>query len=310
MSHDDGSTSQQQPSCSTVPLGKSVRRALRAALGIPKKRKDKPSRDKDTSSSTELIGSFSKEEAAAMKESVVRVVLWSGVVEVYPEVVLACTVIRKHPPGLCLAHPDVFRNPHGAVLRPLEPLFPGQKFLLIPWSTVERLKQKIPEGSIGAFADEEGDEDTGSEEASESEDLQDHSGGAAAEEEEPPDDMAACSAREYFVARDRWSECRFRRLVRQGIAVEPSTEDDQPDRQRKDKARKKKKKRKGKGNKKKRRDRPAAPPAGLRVFATPRRTWEPSLPPVVEEESVASPLSTLQHPSESEDARIDDSHEQ
>ncbi|CAM0146642.1 unnamed protein product [Urochloa decumbens] len=325
MSH-GGGTSQQQPSCTMVPLGKSVRRALRAALGIPKK--PKPTKDPSSaapgsgSSSTELIGSFSKEEAAAMKESVVRVVLWSGVVEVYPEVVLACTVIRKHPPGLCLAHPDVFRNPHGAVLRPFEPLFPGQKFLLIPWSTVDKLKQKIPEGSIGAFADDEDDqygafdddeEATSSTEteASESEDLQDHSGSEVAEEE--PEDgsfMAACSAREYFVARDRWSECRFKRLVRQGIAVEPSTDDDQPDRQRKDKARnkgKKRKKRKG-NNKKKRRDRPAAPPAGLRLFPAPRRTWEPSLPPVVEEDDVVSPLSILQH--QSEDTRIYDDHEQ
>ncbi|CAN6321978.1 unnamed protein product [Urochloa humidicola] len=318
MSH-GGGTSQQQPSCTTVPLGKSVRRALRAALGIPKKRKDKPklkpkqpSKDRDTGSSMELIGTFSKVEAAARRDSVVRVVLWSGVVEVYPGVVLACTVIRKHPPGLCLAHPDVFRNPHGAVLRPLEPLFPGQKFLLIPWSTVERLKQKIPEGSIGAFPDdedhyynnnaydydEEGDEDTSSTET----EAEDHSGGAAAAEEEPDNGsfVPACSAREYFVARDRWSECRFK---------EPSADDDQPDRQRKDnnKARKKgkKKKRKGKGNTK-RRERPpaAAPPPGLRAFVTPRRAWEPSLPPVVEEESVVSPRSSLQHPSE--DARTDD----
>ncbi|CAN6280596.1 unnamed protein product [Urochloa humidicola] len=320
MSH-DGSTYQHQPSCTTVPLGKSVRRALRAVLGIQKK--PKPTKEPLVatpsigSSSTELISSLSP-EAAARRDSVVRVVLWSGVVEMYPGVVLACTVIRKHPPGLCLAHPDVFRNPHGAVLRPLEPLFPGQKFLLIPWSTVDKLKQKIPEGSIGAFADDEDDQylDDDEEEvtssteteASESEDLQDHSGGAAAAEE--TDDgsfMPACSAREYFVARDRWSECRFKRLVQQGLAVEPSKDDDQPD-QGKDKARnnkgKKAKKKKRKGNKK-RRKRPAAaaPPAGLRAFTVPRRTWEPSLPPVVEEDIVVSPVSSLQHPSD--DCRTD-----
>ncbi|RLN38946.1 hypothetical protein C2845_PM01G48630 [Panicum miliaceum] len=307
MSQGGGGASHQQPSCTTVPLGKSVRRALRAALGMQKKPKDKakPKKKKKkpasgdpaaagSGSSTELISSLCK-EAAARKESVVRVVLSSGVVEVYPGVVLACTVIRKHPPGLCLAHPDVFRNPHGAVLRPLEPLFPGQKFLLIPWSTVHKLKQKIPESSIGAFADE--DEEATSSTETEEED-QDRSGGAAAEKEEVRDGssslMPACSAREYFVARDRWSACRFRRLVEQGLAVEPSREDEQPD-QRKDKARKKKK-RKGKGNNKKRRERrPAAgppPPAGLRAFAMPRRTWEPSLPSVEEEENAVSSLQS------------------
>ncbi|PUZ36107.1 hypothetical protein GQ55_9G012700 [Panicum hallii var. hallii] len=311
---DGGGTSHQQPSCTTVPLGKSVRRALRAAIGMQKKPKDKPKPKKKpakgdpaaagSGSSTELISSFCKEAAgAARKESVVRVVLSSGVVEVYPGVVLACTVIRKHPPGLCLAHPDVFRNPHGAVLRPLEPLFPGQKFLLIPWSTVVKLKQKIPESSIGAFADEDEEdvEDTGSEEATSSteteEEDQDRSGGGAAEKEEERDGsslMPACSAREYFVAQDRWSACRFRRLVEQGLAVEPSTDDqDQPD-PRKGKARKKGKK-KRKGSKKRRERRPAAGPpaaAGLRASATPRRTWEPSLPSVVEEENAVSPLES------------------
>ncbi|RCV39970.1 hypothetical protein SETIT_9G014100v2 [Setaria italica] len=343
MSHDGGTA---QPSCTTVPLGKSVRRALRAAIGMPKKpRKDKlklkPKKKPNqaaapgtsSSSSTELIMSLSKEAAAARRESVVRVVLSSGVVEVYPGVVLACTVIRKHPPGLCLAHPDVFRNPHGAVLRPLEPLFPGQKFLLIPWSTVDKLKHKIPESSIGAFdedddqyygaVDEEGEDTTGSEEATSSteteasEEDQEHSGGAPVTEwdEAAAGDggsfMPACSAREYFVARDRWSECRFKRLAEQGLAVEPSADDDQPD-QRKDKQTRKKgnkkKKRKGKGNKK-RRERPAAaPPAGFRAFAALRRTWEPSLPSVEEEENVVSPLSSVQHPSE-EATRTGD-HEQ
>ncbi|KAG2544553.1 uncharacterized protein LOC120649124 [Panicum virgatum] len=316
MSAGRGASHQQQPSCTTVPLGKSVRRALRAAIGMQKKPKDKPKvkpKKPDpaaagiSGSSTELMSSFSKEEAAARKESVVRVVLSSGVVEVYPGVVLACTVIQKHPPGLCLAHPDVFRNPHGAVLRPLEPLFPGQKFLLIPWSTVVKLKHKIPESSIGAFADEE--DDTGSDEATSSteteteteEDYQNRSGGGAAEEERDGSSsslMPACSAREYFVARDRWSACRFRRLVEQGLAVEPSRDDEpQPDR-RKGKARKKQgmKKKKSTGCKKRRERRPAAGPAaaaGLRAFVTPRRrTWEPSLPSVEEEENAVSPVES------------------
>lgn len=275
----------------TVPLGKSMRRALRTAIGIPKKNKPPPqpsllanSSGRDPGVSMELSSSSS---VAARKEAVVRVVMRGGVVEVYPGVVLACTVIRNHPPGLCLAHPDVFRNPHGAVVRPLEPLFPGQKFLLLPETTVVRLKQRIPESSIGAFADEEeyGDEDETSSSSSSDEEEADE-GGA----------MTACSARDYFVARDRWSECRFRRLVEQGFAVEPSKDgdDDEPVEREKDRARATTKK----GNRPKRRkwrrrrDRRSSPvphllPVGLRGFATARRTWEPSLPSVEEEEEAA-----------------------
>ncbi|ONM11540.1 uncharacterized protein [Zea mays] len=274
----------------TVPLGKSMRRALRTAIGIPKKNKPPPppllpnGSGRDPGVSMELSSSSS---VAARKEAVVRVVMRGGVVEVYPGVVLACTVIRNHPPGLCLAHPDVFRNPHGAVVRPLEPLFPGQKFLLLPETTVVRLKQRIPESSIGAFADEEeyGDEDETSSSSSSSE--ADEVGA-----------MTACSARDYFVARDRWSECRFRRLVEQGFAVEPSKDgdddDDEPAEREKDRARATTKK----GNRKRRkgrrrRDRRSSPvpqllPVGLRGFATARRTWEPSLPSVEEEEEEAA----------------------
>lgn len=270
MSHGGG-----QPSCTTVSLGKYVRRAFRAAAGKKKKRK-KP---KDPAAMAR-ISSFS---STAMKESVVRVVLKGRVVEVYPGVVLACTVIRKHPPGLCLAHPDVFRNPHGAVVRPLEPLFPGQKFLLLPESTVIRLKQKIPESSIGAFAD----------------DPDDYSSGTTTEEEEEEEEecdtavgddggfMAGCSAREFYVANDRWSKRQFKKLVDRGLAVEQSTE--QPERSAKAK---KKGKKKRKGKTKKRKDRRVAAPPGFRTLTT-LRMWEPSLPSVVEvEEACFSPHHT------------------
>ncbi|KAL6636527.1 hypothetical protein ACP70R_024099 [Stipagrostis hirtigluma subsp. patula] len=296
MSHGRGG----QPSCTTVSLGKQVRRAIRAAIGRKKKKKNERDPAADTGVSMELMSSFSAEAAmAARKDSVVRVVLRSGVVEVYPGVVLACTVIRKHPPGLCLAHPDVFRNPHGAVVRPLEPLFPGQKFLLLPESTVVKLKQRIPESSIGAFDDdddddeEEGDDGTGSEEvtSTEASSEEDYSSGGAASEEEDRATaagyggfMPGCCAKEYYVAKERWSECHFKKLVARGLAVEPSKE---PERKEKAKAKKRgKKKRKGS---RKRKDRPAAAaPAGFRVFVTPKRTWEPSLPSV--EEETVSPV--------------------
>ncbi|XP_066364801.1 uncharacterized protein [Miscanthus floridulus] len=293
----------------TVPLGKSVRCALRTAIGMPKKKKKPPPPPPGSSVSMSMELSSSS-SVAARKEAVVRVVLRGGVVEVYPGVVLACTVIRNHPPGLCLAHPDVFRNPHGAVVRPLEPLFPGQKFLLLPESTVVRLKQKIPESSIGAFADEEYDDDKEEEEETSSEGHSSGGGAVSSEEEAAAEGdgatpMPACSARDYFVANDRWSECRFRKLVEQGLAVAPSKDDDEHAERKQHKARTTKK-----GNKKKRKGRQRRHhtpvpqlPMGLRGFAAARRTWEPSLPSVEEEEATVSviPVSPRHPPSEPEE---------
>lgn len=266
----------------TVPLGKSVRRALRTAIGMPKKKKKPPG--SSVSVSMELSSS----------SSVVRVVLRGGVVEVYPGVVLACTVIRNHPPGLCLAHPDVFRNPHGAVVRPLEPLFPGQKFLLLPESTVVRLKQKIPESSIGAFADDDDEEEEEEETLSEG-----HSAVSSEEEAAAAGDaatpMPACSARDYFEANDRWSECRFRNLVEQGLAVAPSKDDDEPAERKQEKTRTKKK-RKGRPRRDDRISLLPQLPMGLRGFAAARRAWEPSLPSVEEEEATPVVAVSPRHP--------------
>lgn len=315
MAHGDGV---HQPSCATVPLSKSVRRALRTAIGMPKKKKKPPpplltsssssSSSRDPGVSMELSSSSS---VAARKEAVVRVVMRGGVVEVYPGVVLACTVIRKHPPGLCLAHPDVFRNPHGAVVRPLEPLFPGQKFLLLPETTVVRLKQKIPESSIGAFADGDEEEDEEEEEDNANEEgggavvssSEEEAAAADAEGGDGTSSMPECNARDYFVANDRWSESRFRKLVEQGLAVAPSKDDDDEPAERKQQE----KTRPKKGNKKKRkagrrrRDRPLPQlPMGLRGFAAARRTWEPSLPSVEEEEATVA-VSPRHPPSEPEE---------
>lgn len=310
MSHGGGRSS-GQGSCTSVSLGKYVRRALRAASGR-RRIKDKPKDHHLVDGggvSLELISSSSS--SSERRDSVVRVVLSSGVVEVYTGVVLAITVIRNHPPGLCLAHPDVFRNPHGARVRPFEPLFPGQKFLLLPESTIEKLQRNIPEGSVGAFDEEEeanreeedgdGSEEVSSSTETSSSEGQDHSGGGASSSEERQTEPAAagdddgamlvsgCCAREYFVAKERWAECQFKRMVARGLAVEQSAEPAE----RKEKGIKKKKKKMGK----KRKDPAAAPSAGCtgcrtfgRVAATPRRAWEPSLPSVEEEEIIMSPL--------------------
>ncbi|KAF0912503.1 hypothetical protein E2562_014090 [Oryza meyeriana var. granulata] len=318
MSHGGaGSSSGGQPSCASVSLGKYLRRAIRKRINGGKPKRRRPEQVRSASGggevrvSTELTISSSPLKSS---EPVVRVVLQSGVVEAYAGVVLACTVIRNHPPGLCLAYPDVFRNPHGARVRPLEPLFPGQKFYLLPEDTMTRLQKKIPESSVGAFDDaddnkEEVHGDDASEDdatstetttTTEEEDTQDYSSGGASSSEEDPEAAAGdnddecgtrswCCAREYFEAKERWEECQFKQMVARGLAVEQSSEPD-----RKETAMKKKGKKNRKGKKKKKRNPGGVPWTGCRTSgapATPGRTWEPSLPSVEEESSPLQPPS-------------------
>ncbi|KAM0928514.1 hypothetical protein ACQ4PT_002523 [Festuca glaucescens] len=261
--------------CMSLPLGKYFRRALRGSGGRGKPRlKDKEyMRQRSLSSSVELnlitsssstaSASWSTSAAASSSSSVVRVVLWSGLVEVYTGVVLACTVIRRHPPGLCLAHTDVFRNPHRATLRPLEPLFPGQKFFLLPETTVRKLQRDIPLDV--PFPDKHIRGETDQEE----------------EEEKPAVAGAAperCCANDFYVNRERWAESQFKSMVERGLAADQSSS-------RWSAADKRNIKRMRK-TKPPRRDLLGS---GAMPLPLTSRAWEPSLPAVQEEAAPSSP---------------------
>ncbi|XP_048572877.1 uncharacterized protein LOC125553139 [Triticum urartu] len=232
-------------------------------------------------------------------DSVVRVVLWSGIVEVYAGVVLACAVVGNHPPGLCLAHPDVFRNPHGATVRPLEPLFPGQKVLLLPETTVRRLQRDIPEGSVGANPDHDDREDedaaaSSTDDADTDADMS-SSSWSGEEREATPE---GCCARDFFVNREFWAEWQFKRMVDRGLAVK------------KEGAARPAKKDKKRRRKTKQTDGTPDAAAGTGCRNSGRisqaqkwtRPWEPSLPSVDEDEEDATPPST---PSSEAAARTD-----
>ncbi|CAM0878029.1 unnamed protein product [Alopecurus aequalis] len=287
--------------CVLLPLGKYLRRAFRGSgRGKPRLRdKEYYARQRSSSSlsSVELISSASSLSSSASFSSasmtssssssstlVVRVVLWSGVVEVYAGVVLACTVIGRHPPGLCLAHTDVFSNPHRATLRPLEPLFPGQKFFLLPETTVRKLQRDIPLDSPfadkrihGGAADgeiEEEDEET-------STDTSPSRSRSWSEEHRKPVGAAPerCCANDYYKNRERWAESQFESMVERGLATEQSLSTRRSAADRTDKKRRRR-------TKQQRRDL-----LGGGALLTPwtARSWEPSLAPVQEEAAPSSP---------------------
>uniref|UniRef100_A0ACD5X9Y9 Uncharacterized protein n=1 Tax=Avena sativa TaxID=4498 RepID=A0ACD5X9Y9_AVESA len=285
--------------CMSLPLGKYLRRALRGSGGRGKPRlrdREHTTTTQGFSSSVELIASASSAASASWSMSaaasassssspVVRVVLWSGLVEVYTGVVLACTVIRRHPPGLCLAHTDVFRNPHRATLRPLEPLFPGQKFFLLPETTVRKLQRNIPldvrpvpfPQAVGDDGEEGEEEETSSTELSRSsseEDRKPTAAGAAPER---------CCAKDYYVNRERWAECQFKSIVERGLAAAEQSSSSRRSIAADKRTRKRTRKTKspGRGD--------LLLGSGAMPLPSTSRAWQPTLPPVQEEAAPSSP---------------------
>ena len=78
------------------------------------------------------------------KDSFVRIVHRGGREELYPCELSALQLMKKYP-GTCVSTPDIFKNPHESILWPEQKLFPGQKYFIVPASSVQKLKQKHPE---------------------------------------------------------------------------------------------------------------------------------------------------------------------
>lgn len=71
----------------------------------------------------------------------VRIIRAGGKEELYQNAVRVSELMEKNP-GMCLARPEVFKNPHESLLWPDEKLLPGQKYYLVPSSTVKKLKHR------------------------------------------------------------------------------------------------------------------------------------------------------------------------
>ncbi|OMO78353.1 Reticulon [Corchorus capsularis] len=71
----------------------------------------------------------------------VRIVHAGGREELYQNTIPVSHLLEKYP-GMCIARPDVFKNPDESLLRPEDILLPGQKYLVIPFTTVQKLKRR------------------------------------------------------------------------------------------------------------------------------------------------------------------------
>lgn len=135
------------------------------------------------------------------KDISVRIVHAGRQEEVFYSAVPASQVMKKYP-GMSIARPDVFKNPHGSLLWPEEQLLPGQKYYIIPSTTVQKLKRKYPAKSKMKVSAEEGKEDVSGEK------VMDVGGGNNGKGPE-------CSAREFLVSNARWSRPSLRKGIRE-----------------------------------------------------------------------------------------------
>ncbi|KAI3767529.1 hypothetical protein L2E82_17717 [Cichorium intybus] len=85
--------------------------------------------------------SFSIENSQKSREFCVRVVHAGGREDLYEKSVSVSKIMKKHP-GMCVAWPEIFKNPHKAVLSSNELLLPGRKYYLVPVTTLKKLKKK------------------------------------------------------------------------------------------------------------------------------------------------------------------------
>ncbi|KAL5981938.1 hypothetical protein ACLOJK_016005 [Asimina triloba] len=79
----------------------------------------------------------------------VKIVHAGGIAEYYHEAVPASQILGKYP-SFILARPNVFRRPWDSLVGPDEMLAPGEKYLVVPRSTVRKLLRRIrqPDQSV------------------------------------------------------------------------------------------------------------------------------------------------------------------
>lgn len=136
--------------------------------------------------------SFSAENSIKSKEFCVRVVHAGGKEDIYQNPIIVSQIMNKYP-GMCFTWPEVFKNPHEAVLSTTDLLLPGQKYYLIPITTLKKLKKKHlakMKNPTGKKGPDESDE-------------------------------SLCSAKDYYVSKEKWSGFLVKKHIRSNRHVPP-----------------------------------------------------------------------------------------
>ncbi|KAL5759891.1 hypothetical protein ACOSP7_018395 [Xanthoceras sorbifolium] len=156
-------------------------------------------RDKETRRKKEFGGAPVTVDLTLRSHDIfVRIVHAGGQEELYQNAVSVSQLLKKYP-GMCVARPEVFKNPCEAFMRPDENLLPGQKYYLIPSTTARKLKHNHEKGGLKRIA--EGKEDT-----SDARITWEASGDKS--------NKTVRSAKEFYISKERWSRFVKRRGIR------------------------------------------------------------------------------------------------
>ncbi|XP_039034831.1 uncharacterized protein LOC120171106 [Hibiscus syriacus] len=98
-------------------------------------------KNQDSGNKKDVRGAPMSVDFSQSRDIYVRIVHAGGKEELYRNVVPVSHLMKKHP-GMCITRTEVFTNPDESLLRPGDRLLPGQKYYIIPSSTVQKLKSR------------------------------------------------------------------------------------------------------------------------------------------------------------------------
>lgn len=159
-----------------------------------------------------MVDSESKREAELKEETVsfgvgshikntaVRIVHAGGRTELYQNAIPASELIQRYP-GMRIARPDIFKRPHESVLSADDMLMPGNKYIIIRSTTVEKLKRRNSrEGNVNQQA--------GSDEPIlEFKEIKDIGDNYSEE--------SFCTAKDFYISKDSWSNHFLKKRVKE-----------------------------------------------------------------------------------------------
>lgn len=144
--------------------------------------------DKESEKRKKLKETDSSSLSLQLKDITVRIVHPGGKVDMY-ECAISAAQLLKNYPGRHVALPDFFKHPHESLLTADDILLPGQKYLVIPASTVEKLKRRHSHKAKHPTESEEPKLDR--------EEVVDVSGDCLED--------SICFAKDFYASKERWS---------------------------------------------------------------------------------------------------------
>lgn len=153
--------------------------------------------DKESRRKNELKDAYTSiNMSIQLKDTTVRIVHAGRREEFYQNPVSVSELMKKYP-GMCVARPEVFKDPHDCILSPEEKLLPGQKYFIIPCTTAKKLKRKHSKPK---------------EPAEEKEAML--SLKSVLDVSEDFSEESVCSAKDFYVSKESWSKCLVKKRRR------------------------------------------------------------------------------------------------